>query len=282
MMQKIVIVASELDLASKNIGRKILELGKFEKVENFCPYETYKKDNSYLVWHTKGLVEDDVTDLDKYFEPELYVFVFRHIGKAAIPRLTVHPVGNFVLPKENSAIPYRGQPHKLAYVNPAYMKEALKFMSKYVQEKGLNYSVSYEVTHHTPTELKKPVMFLEIGDTEEHYKDEKAIIASAETTLHLLNTTPEPCDNCIAIGGGHYAERFTRRALSEKLGFGHFIASYAMPDINSEVVEQALDKFVGGVKYAVIDSKDNGKAEDRQKIIDVLEKRKIEIIKLSK
>ena len=282
MAQKIVIVASELDLASKNIGKKVQELGHFEKAQGMSPYETYRSNNSYLVWHPKGLVEDDITDLDQYFDPELYVFVFRHLGKANIGRLTVHPTGNFTLPKQNSPALYRGKPHRLAYAHPAYMKEALRFMNQRAKEQGLNYSVSYEATHHTPTDLKKPVMFLEIGDTTEQHNDEKAITITAETALHLLGYQPEPCKNCIGIGGGHYADRFTRRALSEDYAFGHFIASYAMPDVTAEVVEQAIDKTVGGVKYAIIDSKDQGKSEDRQRILDVLQKRGIEIVKLSK
>ena len=130
MKQKIVIVATKLDLASRNIAEKILEIGNFEKAEGICPYDTYKNNNNFLVWHEKGLVEDDVTDLDNYFNPEIYVFVFRHLGKTETPRLTVHPPGNFILPKENNPVPYRGKPHRLAYVHPSYMKEALIFMNK--------------------------------------------------------------------------------------------------------------------------------------------------------
>jgi len=278
---KIVIVASELDLASKNIANKILELGSFKEVD-VCPYKSYQMNDSFLVWHSKDLVEGDITDLDNYFDPEAYVFVFRHLGQAKIPRLTVHPTGNFVLPKENSPVPYRGKPHRLSFVHPFYMKEALLFMNRINQDRNLGYSVSYEVTHHTPTDLKKPVMFLEIGDTIEHHKDEKAISVIAETALHLLKIIPKEFDNCIAIGGGHYADRFTRRAISENYAFGHFIPEYAFLDINKEVVEQAIDKTINGVKCAVIDAKSQGNLEDRQKIIDVLEKRGIEIIKLSK
>ncbi len=278
----IVIIASKKDLASSNTANKLIELSNFEKIEGICPYTTYKQGDNYLVWHEKDLLEEDITDLDQYFSPEIYIIPFRHLGQASIPRLTVHPPGNFTLPKENSPVKYRGQPHKLAFVHPAYMKTALKFMNKHNQENNLNYSVSYEVTHHTPTELKKPVMFIEIGDTPEHHKDEKAINAIAQTILHLLNNKPEECINCLAIGGGHYAERFTRRALKEKYGFGHFIASYAIPDINQEVVEQAIDKTIGGVKYAIIDQKSQGSSEKRREILDVLEKRGIEIIKLSK
>ena len=45
---------------------------------------------------------------------------------------------------------------------------------------------------------------------------------------------------------------------------------------------QALDKIMGGVKYAMIDQKQQGSSEDRQRIFQVLEKRGIELIKLSK
>ncbi len=279
MVQKIVIVASEQDVASKNMGHKLLELGQFQKVENICPYSTYQKGESYLVWHPKGLVEEDVTDLDTYFQPELYVFVFRHLGKG-LPRLTVHPVGNFTLPKPDSKVPYRGLPHRLAYTHPAYMKEALKFMHHLNQERNLGYSVSYEVTHHTPTELKAPVVFLEIGDTEANHNDEKAITAVAETALHLLNTTPLSCTNCIAIGGDHYAERFTRRALNEEYGFGHFIAGYALPDVTPEVLEQAIDKTVGGIKCALIDSKTVG--PEQKPLLELLERKGIDVVKLPK
>ena len=276
---KIVIVASEQDIASKNIGHKILELGHFKKVERIAPYPTYQEGNNYFVWHDKKLVEEDVTDLDTYFQPELYLFVFRHLGKG-LSRLTVHPVGNFTLPKPDSKVPYRGLPHHIAYTNPAYMKEALKFMHHLNQERNLNYSVSYEVTHHTPTELKAPVMFLEIGDTEVNHNDEKAIVAVAETALHLLNTTPPSCTNCIAIGGDHYAERFTRRALNGEYGFGHFIAGYALPDVTPEVLEQAINKTVGGVKFAIIDSKTVG--QEQKPLLSLLESKGIDVIKLPK
>ncbi|MFH1456024.1 MAG: D-aminoacyl-tRNA deacylase [archaeon] len=279
MENKIVIVACEQDVCSKNIGKKLEESFEEFKIEG-CPYKTFKKDDAILVWHKNELVED-VKDLDEYFKPELYVFVFRHLGKG-LPRLTVHPCGNFVLPKPDSKVPYRGEPHRIAYSHPAYMKMALKFMDKVNKERELGYNVSYEVTHHTPTELKAPLMFLEIGDTEEHHNDEKAIQAIADTVLHIIETQPEACDNCIAIGGDHYTGRFTRRALTESYAFAHFIPSYAMPDVTPEVVELAIDRVVGGVKYAVFDRKGKSTEEDRNKIFKVFEEKDIELIKLSK
>ena len=276
---KFVIVVTKQDLCSKNIGEKLQQHFAPFKHET-CPYPTFKKDNAILVWHPNDLVLD-VTDLDQYFNPEIYIFPFRHLGKGS-PRLTVHPCGNFALPKPDSKAPYRGEPHKIAYSHPAYMRMALKHYSKLNQERNLGYQVTYEVTHHTPTELKAPVMFIEVGDTEEQHKDDKAIQAATDVILHIISNEPEPCDNCIAIGGDHYAQRFTKRALTENYGFGHFIPSYAMQDVTPEVINQALDKIMGGVKYAMIDQKQQGSSEDRQRIFQVLEKRGIELIKLSK
>jgi len=275
---KFVIVATEQDLCSKNIGKKLQET--FTEFEMDCPYKTFKLADCVLVWHKNDLVED-VTDLDKYFNPEAYIFVFRHLGKGQ-PRLTVHPCGNFTLPKEDSKVPYRGEPHKIAYSHPGYMKLALEYLNKFNKENKLNYTVSYEVTHHTPTELKAPVMFLEIGDTKENHNDQKAIQAVTNTIIEMIFTEPKPCDNCIAIGGDHYAQRFTRRALTEKYAFGHFIAGYAIPDINEDVINLAIDKIKGGVKYAIFDSKSKTTEEQRARIFEVLKKRGIELIKLSK
>ncbi len=279
MVEKYVIVATEQDVCSRNIGKKVEESFTPFKHET-CPYPIFQKDDAVLVWHPNELVLD-VTDLDHYFSPEVYIFVFRHLGKGK-PRLTVHPTGNFRLPKADSSVPYRGEPHKIAYAHPAYMKLALQHLDKLNRERELGYDVSYEVTHHTPTYLKAPVMFLEIGDTEEHHNDEKAIQAIVDTVLHVISTQSPQTKNCLALGGDHYAGRFTRRALETEYAFGHFIPHYTFADVTPEVLEQALDKTVGGVQYAMLDRKAQGSAEHRDKILAVLERRGIELIKLSK
>ncbi|MBS3137280.1 hypothetical protein J4232_02495 [Candidatus Woesearchaeota archaeon] len=279
MVKNIVIVATEQDLCSRNIGHKLQEHFTPFKHES-CPYPTLKKDNAILVWHPNDLVLD-ISDLNKYFDPEIYIFPFRHLGKG-LPRLTVHPAGNFRLPQPDSKVPYRGEPHKLAYVHPGYMKLALQHLDKLNKERELGYNVSYEVTHHTPTELKAPVMFLEIGDTEQHHNDEKAVQAITDTVLYLINAEPKQSKNCLALGGDHYAERFTRRGLEEEFAFGHFIPYFTFPDVTPEVIELALDKTIGGVQCAMLDRKAQGSEADRQKILAVLEKRGIELIKLSK
>lgn len=45
------------------------------------------------------------------------------------------------------------------------------------------------------------------------------------------------------LGGNHYAERFTRRALDENMAFGHIIPAYQFSVLSPEVLKQAKEKF---------------------------------------
>ena len=220
-MEKFVIVATEQDLASKNIGNKLVEFG-FEKI-NDNPFPTYKKDNALLIWHPKDLIWVD--NLDNYFNPECYIFVFRHISPKEQSILTVHSTGNLT-----SDVKRAGKPFELAYSHPIYKRALLKGLKKYAPE---GYEVSYEATHHSPTTLKKPVIFVEIGGGEKQWKDNNAIDAAAKAVLDLLDYEKEEnLKICIGLGGSHNADRFTRRALEENIAFGHIIPAYAFSCVN--------------------------------------------------
>jgi D-aminoacyl-tRNA deacylase len=267
-MTRFAIIATEQDTASKNIGQKIVELGEFIPFQD-KPHKTLKRKEDVLIWHPQDLVF--ATDLDVY-DPECFIFVFRHKSESNAPLLSVHTTGNLT-----SEVKRAGNPYELSACNPGYMLTILKNLQKYAPE---GYPVSYEATHHSPTNLKKPVMFVEIGSTEEQWGDEKAIEAVAKSVLDFLETPLQPnFISCIGLGGGHYADRFTRRALEENMAFGHIIPAYEFGKITKEVIQQAIYKTIG-IQKAVVDKRSQGKEEERIPIIEVLEKNNIEIVKL--
>ena len=45
----------------------------------------------------------------------------------------------------------------------------------------------------------------------------------------------------IGIGGGHYAPRFTEAALTHKVNFGHMVANYGIPFVNTKVIRNAIE-----------------------------------------
>jgi D-aminoacyl-tRNA deacylase len=267
-MVRFAIIATEKDTASKNIGKKIVELGGFQKSED-KPYPTFKKGNDILVWHPEDLVF--ATDLSEHYDPECFVFVFRHKAENPKPMLTVHVTGNL-----NSEPMRAGNPYELGISHPSYMFKVLNGLKKYAPE---GYSISYEATHHSPTNLIKPLMFVEIGSSEEQWNDSRAVEAVAKAILDLLENPQTKCTSCIGLGGGHYVDRFTRRAFEKNYAFGHIIPSYEFEKTKSEVIQQAIDKTIG-IQKAVLDQRSQGKEEERKAILEVMKKNQIEVIKL--
>ena len=267
-MVRFAIIATEKDTASKNIGKKIAELGRFEK-SGEKSYPTYKSGNDILVWYPEDLVF--ATDLSEHYDPECFVFVFRHKAENPKPMLTVHATGNL-----NSEPMRAGDPYELGICHPAFMFKVLTGLKKYAPE---GYSISYEATHHSPTNLTKPLMFVEVGSSEDQWNDSKAVEAVAKAILDLLENPKVECTSCIGLGGGHYADRFTRRAFEENYAFGHIIPSYEFGKTKPEVIQQAIDKTIG-IQKAVLDKRSQGSEEERNTILGVMEKNQIEVIKL--
>lgn len=267
-MVRFAIIATEKDTASKNIGKKIAELGGFKKSED-KPYPTFKKENDILIWHPEDLVF--ATDLSKYYDPECFIFIFRHKSEKPQPMLTVHATGNL-----NSEPMRAGNPYELGISHPAYMFKVLTGLKKYAPD---GYSVSYEATHHSPTNLTKPLMFVEIGSSEEQWNNPKAVESVAKAIIDLIENPKIECTSSIGLGGGHYSDRFTRRAFEENYAFGHIIPSYEFAKTNSNVIQQAIDKSIG-IQKAILDKRSQGTEEERNSILGVMEKNNIEVIKL--
>lgn len=267
---RFVIVATEKDIASKNIANKIIELGKFEKSEE-KPYPTLKRGEDILIWYPEELIF--ATDLSQHYRPECFIFIFRHLSKNNEASLSVHTTGNLT-----SDVKRAGNPYELSLVNPSYMLSILRRLSKYSPE---GYKVSYEATHHSPTNLTKPVMFVEIGSTEKEWNDSKAIEAVAKSILDLLNNPITESINCIGFGGSHYADKFTKKSLDSDYdyAFGHIIPNYEFSKITKDVIQQAIDKTIG-LRKAVFDTRSQGKEEERKLILDVLKENNIEVEKL--
>jgi len=265
---RFVIVATEKDIPSRNIGKNLIEKGGFEKYKD-QPYPTYKKGNDLLVWHKEDLIY--AADLDQHYDAECFVFVFRHLSKENKATLSVHTTGNLT-----SDVKRAGQAYELGIAHPGYMLTILKNLAKYCPE---GFSASYEATHHSPTNLSKAVMFVEIGSSEEQWNNPEAIEAVTKAVLDFLDNQITEYTACIGLGGSHYAERFTRRALEENMAFGHIIPAYAFSGTTKDTIKQAIQKTMGA-KLAVLDQRAQGKAEERQPLLDACEEMGIEIRKL--
>ncbi len=92
------------------------------------------------------------------------------------------------------------------------------------QATGLQFEVTYEVTHHGPY-LETPTLFIEIGSSEATWDDRDAARAIARS---LVGVQVMECPRAIGIGGGHYAPRFTEVSLTKRISFGHMLPNHAL------------------------------------------------------
>jgi len=182
----IAIVVSRADNASEHIGERLLELDDWTADEDSTRRDaagggTYYRTDGFELREFDGLhIElDDPTDAFSA-EPELLVFVSRHSGETG-KLLTAHVTGNF------GPAPYGGEPGTLSRAAPGAEKRVVEALAEHAPE---GYEVGIECTHHGPTDVSVPSLFVELGSAEPQWTDPEAARAVARAVLDLRGTVP--------------------------------------------------------------------------------------------
>lgn len=272
----ILIVASNRDVASRNIAAKIVDVYNFEEcAETFRSNLTYRK---ILKRREIRLVtvEDElplaqyVTD---FFKPELVVFISRHDSRSGIPTLSVHAPGNL------GEARFGGINRRVSVAPANAMRNALLEMFRQRDEMGLSeFDVSYEGTHHGPS-LDVPTIFVEVGSSLREWRNPKA----AEAVAHGAIAAAVRTSNAVAvlgIGGPHYNRKFTRLSLESEVAFGHMIPKYAIKGLDLKVLEHCVERTLEAVRYVVLDWKGIG-SKERSGLIEFLKDRRLEVRRTS-
>jgi D-aminoacyl-tRNA deacylase len=129
-----------------------------------------------------------------------------------------------------------GEPCSLPPSCPSFMQAILRELRDRAPP---GYAVSYEVTHHGPTELATPSFFVEIGSTASEWADPRAGRAAAES---ILTAHPGNCINLVGFGGNHYAARQTEIACTSRGAFGHIAHSRDVGALDEEMVVMMRDR----------------------------------------
>ena len=140
-----------------------------------------------------------------------------------------------------------GTARTLAPAATAMMQATLRSLAKHCPE---GYRVSYEVTHHGPTDLDLPSFFVEIGSTEKEWTDPAAGLAVAQSVLSAVPQDPVPL---IGFGGTHYAARETEIALTSRGAFGHIAHTREVATLDEAMIKAMMEK--SGAVAAYIDRK---------------------------
>nr|WP_282594720.1 D-aminoacyl-tRNA deacylase [Halomarina salina] len=164
-----------------------------------------------------------LTGVEEAFDADLdcLAFVSRHAGDTG-PLLTAHPTGNV------GQAEYGGEDHRFARAAPGALKRVRESLDRYAPE---DYDVGMECTHHGPTNLDTPSLFVEVGSDEAQWADDDAARAVARATLDLRDVDPTPERTLVGFGGGHYVPRFERVVRETDWAVGHVAADWGLDDL---------------------------------------------------
>jgi len=236
------IVVSRADEASEHVGEHLRKLGDFERVAD----DAYRADGFELrEVEDLHIHADDAADAFDA-DPAFVVFVSRHSGETG-PLLSAHYTGNF------GEAEFGGDDRSLAPTCPKAHHAVLDSLRAYAPG---GYDVAMECTHHGPSDVGAPAMFVELGSSEPEWRDPEGARAVARAVLDLRGVDPHGDRALVAFGGGHYAPRPSRMLAETDWPVGHVAADWSLEDLGDpcEHREVIASMFTAsGAEYAVVD-----------------------------
>jgi D-aminoacyl-tRNA deacylase len=208
--------------------------------------------------------------LEEKYDYDGFVFLSKHAAESGVLALTCHSTGNF------SEAKFGGNQRQVAVPHPNLQKAYLQELKKN-EEKFSEFQITIEATHHGPTALSKPSIFIEIGTTEKQWTDE-SLCHSVASFVHKVMSNPIP-ENPVAIcfGGTHYPSKFTSQLLDGKYALGTVIPKHALENLDEQLFSHIL-KQNSMATVALLDW--NGLGPNKQKVLSLLESTDLEVVKL--
>jgi D-aminoacyl-tRNA deacylase len=203
---------------------------------------------------------EDLDDISFWKSKDIqspYIFLSKHVSESKIPTLTCHCTGNYA---DNS---YGGNPREIAISYPYLQKKYLRQITN-IKSKIPGYDIVIEATHHGPTSLKKPVLFIEIGSTEGQWVDRNAASVVCDCLIDISRSGLKCCGKVgIGLGGTHYPIKFNKLLLESEFGFAAVATKYNLESIDENMLKQMITKSIEKVTHIIVDWKGLGKEKNR-------------------
>lgn len=208
--------------------------------------------------------------LEEKYDYDGFVFLSKHAAESGVLALTCHSTGNF------SEAKFGGNDKQVAIPHPDLQKAYLQKLKEH-QSDFSDFDITIEATHHGPTALKKPTIFIEIGTTEKQWTDVSLCNSVAKLVDEVMTETIPSNPVAICFGGTHYPEKFTKELLEGKFALGTVIPKHGLEHLDQELFDHIMHQNKT-VKTALLDW--GGLGPHKQKLLDFLEKTNLEIIRV--
>jgi D-aminoacyl-tRNA deacylase len=256
------ILISREDSASVHIGEQLRAIADWERREDDSRPDS---EGGGTVYERPGVELREFDDLHLHLErpaeafdgPDLLAVASKHSGETG-PLLTAHYTGNF------GPADHGGEDYAVSAVCPNAHAHVLDALAEHAPD---GYEVGMECTHHGPTEVGAPSMFVEVGSAEAEWQDPDAARAVARAILDLRGVAPHRAPEnggdwtrrqLVGLGGGHYAPRFERVIDETDWAIGHIAADWgldAMGDIDDPASQRVLRAAIeeSRAKYVLVE-----------------------------
>jgi len=229
-----------------------------------------------------SIFSEDIDKDERLKNFDFIVFATKHKSEKGGKTLSIHAPGNW----RNAD--FGGKAGKICPTNALVIKYLFQRLKDNAEKEKSDYPVTLECTHHGPL-IETPCCFIELGSGEEQWNDKKAAAIIAKTIGDLQNFESWKDKNkkqmkiAVGIGGPHYCPNFNKIQLSEtsNIAISHIIPGYSLPP-NESMLKEAIEKTKEHVNFFILDWKGCGKSEERQKVVELLNKFGIEYIRTEK
>ncbi len=266
-----VLVASSKNLASKTMAAALVRKHGFESTGiTFGSSPLYQSGSMILATMDSEIIYPP--DLDSFFRPAAYIFLSTHRSESGIPSLTVHTTGNFTDKEVLGA-----RPKEVGAIDPDLQKNYfIALNERKSQLEG--YEVTIEATHHGPTSLRRPVLFVELGSTEKQWGDEHAAEVIADALMASLVKGKHWDKVALAFGGTHYPQKFNEVLLGDEYALSAVVAKHYLEWVDSEMFGQLIQRTSKFPQSVLVDWK--GAGPHREKIILLAKQFALEVVRV--
>lgn len=208
--------------------------------------------------------------LEEKYNYDGFIFLSKHAAESRVLALTCHSTGNF------SDAKFGGKNKQVAIPHPNIQKKYLQTLWKQKSQFS-DFQITIEATHHGPTALNKPTIFIEIGTTTKQWNDVSLCNSVAILIDKVLSENIPSHPIAICFGGTHYPEKFNDELLNGKFALGTVVPKHALENLDKNMFTHILERNQMA-KTALVDWK--GLGSNKQKIIDMLETTNLEVMRL--
>lgn len=208
--------------------------------------------------------------LEEKFHYDGFVFLSKHAAQSGELALTCHSTGNF------SEAQFGGNAKQVAVPHPYLQKSYLKALWQQ-RETFSEFQITIEATHHGPTALSKPTLFIEVGTTEKQWNDESLCESVAHVVQKVFSEDIQDSPMAICFGGTHYPDKFTKELIHGEHALGTVIPKHALEFLDEDLFLHILSRNILA-KTALLDW--GGLGRHKQKVLDLLSGTDLDVVKL--